>query len=233
MNIADKQKRKYLSSCPLFSDLKKDVAKRISARAHGVFLPRGKVLFHEGDPSDGLYVLCSGLVRVSIVNSDGDVLTLAVPEHGAPLGEMTLVSPDPRSATVTALEDSSLLHLDTGTMVALLSDEPALAAHVIRFLSQRLRESNATLQNFAFENLSQRLMQKLAELGLKHGSLNKEVLDLGRKYSQSALAEMLGVTREAINKQLKLLQDEGKISMRDGIIQVASPADIVKNIPSR
>ena len=162
-------------------------------------------------------------------------LSWDMPGYGesAPLGEMTLVSPDPRSATVTALEDSSLLHLDTGTMVALLSDEPALAAHVIRFLSQRLRESNATLQNFAFENLSQRLMQKLAELGLKHGSLNKEVLDLGRKYSQSALAEMLGVTREAINKQLKLLQDEGKISMRDGIIQVASPADIVKNIPSR
>ncbi|QFT93854.1 cAMP receptor protein [Roseovarius sp. THAF9] len=233
MNIADKQKRKYLSSCPLFSDLKKDVVKRIAARAHGVFLLRGKVLFHQGDPSDGLYVLCSGLVRVSIVNSDGDVLTLAVPEHGTPLGEMTLVSPDPRSATVTALEDSSLLHLDTATMVALLSDEPALAAHVIRYLSQRLRESNATLQNFAFENLSQRLLQMLAELGLKHGSLNDEVLDLGRKYSQSALAEMLGVTREAINKQLKLLQDEGKISMRQGIIQIVSPADIIKNTHGR
>ena len=233
MNIADKQKRKYLSSCPLFSDLNKDMVKRVAARAHGVLLQRGKVLFHQGDPSDGLYVLCSGLVRVSIVNSDGDVLTLAVPEHGAPLGEMTLVSPDPRSATVTALEDSSLLHLDTGTMVALLADEPALAAHLIRFLSQRLRESNQTLQNFAFENLSQRLLQKLAELGLKHGSLNEEVLDLGRKYSQSALAEMLGVTREAINKQLKLLQDEGKISMRQGIIQIASPADIVKNTLGR
>ncbi len=233
MNIADKQKRKYLSSCPLFSDLKKDVVKRIAARAHGVFLQRGKVLFHQGDPSDGLYVLCSGLVRVSIVNSDGDVLTLAVPEHGAPLGEMTLVSPDPRSATVTALEDSGLLHLETGTMVALLAEEPALAAHLIRFLSQRLRESNATLQNFAFENLSQRLLQKLAELGLKHGTLNEEVLDLGRKFSQSAMAEMLGVTREAINKQLKLLQDQGKISMRNGIVQILCPADIVKNTHGR
>lgn len=228
MNIADKQKRKYLSACPLFSDLKKDVAQRIAGRARGVFLPRGQVLFHEGDPSDGLYVLCTGLVRVSIVNTDGDVLTLAVPEHGAPLGEMTLVSPDPRSATVTALEDSSLLHLETGTMIALLAEEPALAAHLIQFLSQRLRESNETLQNFAFENLSQRLLQKLAELGLKHGTLNEEVLDLGRKFSQSALAEMLGVTREAINKQLKLLQDQSKITMRKGIIQIASPADIVK-----
>ena len=233
MNIADKQKRKYLCACPLFSDLKEDVVNRVAARAHGVFLRRGQVLFNQGDPSNGLYVLCSGLVRVSIVNADGDVLTLAVPEHGAPLGEMTLVSPDPRSATVTAMEDSSLLHLETGTMVALLTEEPALAAHLIGFLSQRLRESNETLQKFAFENLSQRLLQKLAELGLKHGTLNEEVLDLGRKFSQSALAEMLGVTREAINKQLKLLQDKGKISMRKGVIQIASPADIVKKTPGR
>lgn len=233
MKIADKQKQKYLCACPLFSNLGKDVIERIAARAQGVFLPRGKVLFYQGDPSDGLYVHCTGMVRVSIVNTDGDVLTLAVPERGAPLGEMTLVSPDPRSATVTAMEDSSLLHLETGTMVALLAEEPALAAHLIGFLSQRLRESNETLQKFAFDNLSQRLLQKLAELGLKHGTLDDEVLDLGRKFSQSALAEMLGVTREAINKQLKLLQDQEKISMRKGVIQITSPADIVKNTPGR
>ncbi|WP_135506986.1 Crp/Fnr family transcriptional regulator [Roseovarius aestuariivivens] len=233
MKIADKQKQKYLCACPLFSNLSTDVVERVAARAHGVFLPRGKVLFHQGDPSDGLYVHCTGMVRVSIVNADGDILTLAVPEHGAPLGEMTLVSPDPRSATVTAMEDSSLLHLETGTMIELLAEEPALAAHLIEFLSHRLRESNETLQKFAFENLSQRLLQKLAELGLKHGTLNEDVLDLGRKFSQSALAEMLGVTREAINKQLKLLQDQGKISMRKGIIQIVSPADVVKNTAVR
>lgn len=228
MKIADKQKKRYLRACPLFADLEKDVVKRVAARAQSLPLRRGTVLFHQGDPSDGLYVLCSGLVRVSIVNADGDVLTLAVPEHGAPLGEMTLVSPDPRSATVTALEDSSLLHLETETMVALLAEEPGLAAHLIQFLSQRLRESNATLQKFAFENVQQRLLQKLAELGLTHGSLHEEVLVLGRKFSQSALAEMLGVTREAVNKQLRLLQDEDCISIHDGIIHVRNPADIVK-----
>lgn len=84
MKIADKQKQKYLCACPLFSNLGKDVVERIAARAQGVFLPRGKVLFHQGDPSDGLYVHCTGMVRVSIVNTDGDVLTLAVPERGRP-----------------------------------------------------------------------------------------------------------------------------------------------------
>ena len=166
-------------------------------------------------------------MSVSITDEDGNVLTLALPEHGAPLGEMALVSPDPRSATITALEDSSLLHLDTETMVALLTDEPALATHLIRFLCERLRQSNDTLQKFAFESLQHRLLQKLAELGLKHGSLNAEVLSLGRKFSQSALAEMLGVTREAINKQLKILQDQNKIALNDGIIQIRRPAEIV------
>ncbi len=227
MKIEESQKRTYLRACPLFDGLENALLTRIAARAQGVLLARGKVLFHQGDPSDGLYVLCSGMVRVSIVNAEGDVLTLAVPEHGAPLGEMTLASPDPRSATVTALEDSSLLHLDTATMVALLAEEPALATHLIRFLSLRLRQSNEALQTFAFANVQQRLLQKLAELGLKHGALNGDALELGRKFSQSALAEMLGVTREAINKQLKLLQDQDRIAIRDGIIHIRNPADIV------
>ena len=232
MNIAEQQKKRYLQACPLFAGLEDAVITRVAQRARGVLLPRAKVLFHQDDPSNGLYVLCSGLVRVSITDEDGRALTLAMPEHGTPLGEMALVSPEPRSATITALEESSLLHLETGTMVALLAEEPALATHLIRFLSQRLRQSNETLQKFAFENLQQRLLQKLAELGLQHGSVHEEVLDLGRKFSQSALAEMLGVTREAVNKQLKLLQDQGRITLDNGVIKIRRPADIVKNLPN-
>lgn len=232
MNIAEPQKIRYLHACPLFEGLQEDVIKRVAARAHGVLLARGKTLFYQDDPSDGLYVLCSGLVRISITDEDGNALTLALPEHGTPLGEMTLVSSDPRSATVAALEDTSLLHIETSTMVALLEEEPKLATHLINFLSRRLRQSNDTLHRFAFDNLQDRLLQKLAELGLQHGSLRSDVLDLGRKFSQNALAEMLGVTREAVNKQLKLLQEQGLVTMKNGIIQIRRPADIMKNLPT-
>ncbi|WP_299848735.1 Crp/Fnr family transcriptional regulator [uncultured Roseovarius sp.] len=232
MNIAEQQKKRYLRACPLFEGLQEDVISRVASRAHNVLLPRGKVLFYQDDPSDGLYILCSGLVRVSITDEEGNALTLALPENGAPLGEMTLVSSDRRSATVTALEDTSLLHLEIATTLALLSEEPKLAAHLIEFLSRRLRQSNDTLHKFAFENLQQRLLQKLAELGLQHGSLEEEVLDLGRKFSQNALAEMLGVTREAVNKQLKLLQDKDIVTMENGIIQLRRPAEIIKNLPN-
>lgn len=231
MEISEPQKKRYLRACPLFEDLAEDVITRIALRARGVLLPRGEVLFHQDDPSNGLYVLCSGLVTVSITDEDGHVLTLFVPERGAPLGEMTLVGPDPRSATITALEDTGLLHLETATIVALLAEEPALAAHLIGFLSHRLRQSNDALQGFAFENLQRRLLQKLAELGLRHGTLRAETLKLGRKFSQTELAEMLGVTREAVNKQLKSLQDQGTITLDRGIIQIHHPADILKKHP--
>jgi len=233
MDIPEPQRKRYLRACPLFDGLDGAVLTQVAARTQGVLLQRGAVLFHQGDPSDGLYVLCSGLVSVSVTDADGNALTLSVPEHGAPLGEMALLSPDPRSATITALEVSSLLHLETGTMVALLAEEPALATHLIRFLSQRLRQSNETLQKFAFDNLQQRLLQKLAELGLQHGALHGDTLDLGRKFSQTALAEMLGVTREAVNKQLRLLQEQDRITLDGGVIRLRRPAEIVKNLPNR
>lgn len=231
MDIPEPQRKRYLRVCPLFGDLDEAVLARVAARAQGVLLRRGAVLFHQGDPSNGLYVLCSGLVTVGITDADGHALTLSVPEHGAPLGEMALVGSDPRSATITALEDASLLHLDTATILALLAQEPALAAQMIRFLSHRLRQANDALQTFAFEDLQHRLLQKLAELGLRHGSLQGDVLALGRKFSQTDLAEMLGVTREAVNKKLKSLQAQGKITLDGGIIHIHRPADIFGNFP--
>lgn len=231
MDIPDPQKRRYLRACRLFDGLDEGVLGRVAARAQGVLLPRGAVLFHQGDPSNGLYVLCSGLVSVSVTDEDGNTLTLSVPERGTPLGEMTLVGSDPRSATITALEESSLLHLGSETILALLAEEPVLAAHLILFLSQRLRQSNTALQTFAFGTLQERLLRKLVELGLQHGSLRQETLVLGRKFSQTALAEMLGVTREAVNKQLKSLQGQGSISLEKGIVHIHRPADIVRNHP--
>ena len=64
---------------------------------------------------------------------------------------------------------------------------------------------------------------------LTHGSLQGEALVLGRKFSQTALAEMLGVTREAVNKQLKSFQDQGRITLDGGIIHIQRPADIFRN----
>jgi CRP-like cAMP-binding protein len=231
MDIPEQQRRRYLRACRLFDGLDEGVLARVAARAQGVLLPRGAVLFHQGDPSNGLYVLCSGLVSVSVTDEDGNTLTLSVPERGTPLGEMTLVGSDPRSATITALEESSLLHLGSETILALLAEEPVLAAHLILFLSQRLRQSNTALQTFAFGTLQERLLRKLVELGLQHGSLRQETLVLGRKFSQTALAEMLGVTREAVNKQLKSLQGQGSISLEKGIVHIHRPADIVRNHP--
>lgn len=231
MNIPEPQRKRYLRACPLFAGLDEAVVARIAVRARGVLLPRGRVLFRQGDASNGLYVLCSGMVTVGITDAEGHALTLSVPEHGAPLGEMALVGPDPRSATITALEDTSLLYLETGTILALLAEEPALAAHLIRFLSHRLRQANDALQGVVFDNLQHRLLQKLAELGLRHGSLQGEALVLGRRFSQTALAEMLGVTREAVNKQLKSLQAQGRITLDGGIIHIQRPADIFGNLP--
>jgi len=197
-----------------------------------MLLARGKTLFHQGDPSNGLYVLCSGLVDVCITDEAGQSLTLALPEIGTPIGEMTMVSSDPRSATVTALEDTSLLYIENATMVRLLTEEPGLATHLINLLSRRLRQSNETLHKVAYGDLQPRLLQELAELGLQHGSLQGECLDLGRKFSQNALAEMLGVTREAVNKQLKILEKQDLNTTTEGVITVHRPAEIFRNLPN-
>lgn len=128
-----------LHGVPLFSQLEPDDLDVLAkAATMGSFAPT-ETLCRQGDRSDEVFLILKGRVRAWVQDSDGQPRSLGDSAEGTCLGEMAVLDPAPRAATVTALSDVTTLVLDGRTFREVLHDHPAVAEGVIKVLTQRLR----------------------------------------------------------------------------------------------
>ena len=104
-------------------------------------LKSGETLFQKGDPARSMYVVLTGELRIGDGNAIYDRLT-----EGGIVGEMALIDHGPRSATVTASTDCTLVEIDEKRFLFLVQQTPMFALSVMRLLSQRLRRMNAMVK---------------------------------------------------------------------------------------
>ena len=135
-----------LSQVDLFATLDRKELQILSKTCQEKSYAAGSVIFHQGDTGVGLYVIKSGKVRVTIApNPDRAEEEVAVLESGAFLGEMALLDELPRSATATAVEDSTVLLLPVWEFRGILRAHPDIALKMLAVLSRRLRKVEARL----------------------------------------------------------------------------------------
>ncbi|HEY4689430.1 MAG TPA: cyclic nucleotide-binding domain-containing protein [Anaerolineae bacterium] len=123
-----------LKTVGLFTETPHETLAEVADLLEEIEAKPGQVVFHKGDPGDSLYIIAEGRVRVH----DGD-LTLNFLGKRDVFGEMAALDPEPRSATVTAVEDTLLLRLDQKTLYDLIAKRPEVARRIIQVLSRHLR----------------------------------------------------------------------------------------------
>ncbi|MGE0154502.1 MAG: Crp/Fnr family transcriptional regulator [Reyranellaceae bacterium] len=231
--LGPEERRKLLRGSFIFRDVDEAAVDRLAAVAQVRTLERGQLLFSQGDDGNALYAVAGGLVRIWIGGAAGKELTLAMMEQGDVFGEIALLDGLSRTTSATAAADCSLLVLGRAPFLEVLRSDGNLAQHLIELLCERMRNNTETISDFAFLDLRGRLARKLHELAIAHGEQTKAGILIGLKLSQSELAQMLGVTREAVNKQLHawadkhvLKLDKGKVVVRDmtALKRAAEPA---------
>ncbi len=102
-------------------------------------LPAGRNLFHQGDPGDAFYVVVAGSLGIYVRSPPNDQRLIAIVGEGEAVGELALISGQPRSATVTAIRDSELLRIAKTRFDFLLKKHPDLMSGLMRILVHRLR----------------------------------------------------------------------------------------------
>ena len=112
----------------------------------GSFLDKGKVVFHQGDPGDTMYIIQAGAVEVTQLQGDQETV-LALLERGDFFGEMALIDERPRSATVTAIQPTRLLPLTRTTLLERVRQDPGVASHLLRAMSHRIDQATHSLRN--------------------------------------------------------------------------------------
>ena len=187
----------------------------IAAQSHIKRIARGQVLFSEGEPGDHLFVVASGRVKVTLGSERGERLTLAVLGPGDSLGEMSVLDGSPRSASVEALDDASLVCVPSMVWLNLLQTSPAVCLALAEDLAARVRSLSTNAANLVFLDLPRRLANLLVASSSGSGEVH---------LSQSEVADQLGVTRPSLNRALSGLVRRQWVEVMRGRVIVLDPA---------
>jgi CRP/FNR family transcriptional regulator len=191
-----------LATVPLFTALGDDTAAVLASALTTRAVVRGHVVFSEGDTGDRLFIVIEGKVKISRAANDGRENLLTVLGPGEMFGELSLFDPGSRTATATAVTESTLASLDHDDLRPLLLDQPAVAVQLLRALAQRLRRTNEAMADLVFSDVPGRVAKALLDLAEKFGDDESDGVRVRHDLTQEELAQLVGASRETVNKAL-------------------------------
>jgi CRP/FNR family cyclic AMP-dependent transcriptional regulator len=210
------ERTQALKAVPFFtqlSDRELDVVRAVAAEKT---YPKNAVVLTEGEVGDSLYMIQSGKVKVFIGDEDGREIILKILSAGDFFGEMSMIDKQARSASVTTIEASTFLVLTHAAFEKCIEQAPQIGNMVMRMLAQRVREADRKIGTLALMDVYGRVASTLLELSV----YNNGKLMVGEKLSQQDLANMVGASREMVNRILKDLSDRGFISIESKSITI-------------
>ena len=198
---------------PLFNALDDEAANALRASMTESRLRRGETLFHEGDSGDKLYIVTGGKVKLGRSSSDGRENLLAILGPGQMFGELSLFDPGPRSATVTAVTDTTFLSLSHEDLLRWLEGRPAVARGLLLQLASRLRKANDVAADLVFSDVPGRVAKALLDLADRFGRTADDGVHVHHDLTQEELAQLVGASRETVNKALADFASRGWIRL--------------------
>jgi CRP-like cAMP-binding protein len=198
--------RRLLDATELFAALPPDVLEQLRTKTTVRALPKGDLLFSQGDASNELFVISEGRIAIATRSSDGRESMVAVLEAGGLFGELGLFDDEPRSADARALTDSEVLALAYDDLRAVLQTRPEILWVIVRLLAQRLRATDEALADAVFLDVPARTAKRLLELA---GPDDEFQLPM----TQEDLAGLVGASRERVNKALAMFTRLGWVEV--------------------
>src|SRR6266705_2834501 len=214
MNVTPVVSIVLLRNVPLFSMLAEGQLQLLTRVLSRKAYPKNSTIIAAGDPTDAMYIVVSGRLKVVMSDKEGQEVILAILNQGEFFGEMGLIAQAPRSATVTTIEPCELLTITRADFTKCLQGNFDLTMNVIRGLVKRLREADKKIGSLALMDVYGRVARLLLEMA--------ETVDgqkvVTRKLAKQDIAKMIGASREMVSRVMKDLQSGGYIEVRPGSI---------------
>ncbi len=180
----------------------------------------GETVYFPGDPSDTLYTLHHGRVRLAYLDESGRRLTLTIINPGELFGETAITGEQRRRWIAETLEDTVVCIIHKGDFLRLAQNNPRLALKITKLLGERLVEIENKLEDLLFKGVNARLARTLLQLVQKHGESEADGVRIGLKLTHEELAHLIGSTRETTSLALGELERQGLLRKQRGIIIV-------------
>ncbi len=226
--LAPAEKLKLLANVELFSGFSEKQLVGASHVAHVKTLERRAELFHKGDDGGEIYVVASGKLKALTTSIEGDDVVFSILGPGEFFGEVALLGATRRTATVSAIEDCTLVVIDRRDFMSYVKTDPDMAVKLLSVLAIRLKRVSELVEDTQFLNLPLRLAKKLLSLGRIYGKSTSVGLKIDLKLSQEEWGDLVGATRESINKQMRQWIDAEIVRMDKGYVVILKAVELEK-----
>ncbi len=218
------QARSALSSIWLFRDLPQSATDLLLRHMRAVrFLPN-QIIFRKGEAGASMMLVVEGRVKICSRSWDGREVVLNLIDAGEVLGEIALLDGRERTADAIAMEATTLHVLDRRDFLPVLRQNPDIGIRLLSVLCQRLRRTSEQVEDLVFLEHPARLAKILLWLATRYGRSSADGVAIAVKLSQRELGTLVGVRREAMNRQLAAWRAAGLIGQSRGLITIPDVA---------
>lgn len=202
---------KALSSINYFAGLSPENLEELKKYLSPRTIEKGELFMLEGDWSDSLYFVISGVVKVYKISADGKEQIMNIATHGESLNDVSTFDQSPTSSNMIAMTPALLYGIKKNDLSDIILKYPQVAINALKVLASRVRRNALLVETLSFNQVTGRLARVL----LKHYGENR-IPDI--RLTQQDMADMIGTSREMVNKSLKIMENDGTIMLkRDGI----------------
>lgn len=212
-----------LQLSPLFAGLEPDQLSKILSIARPIEAGRRELLFREGDPAQGIFVLLAGSVKIYKLSADGKEHILHVVRPGQAFAEAAIFMPRGYPAYAEALQKSKVLFLPKDPFLKLLRDEPGVSLNIIATLSRYLKQFADRIEDLSLKDVSARLARWLLQTSNDKG---RDFWDL--EITKGELASQIGTVSETLSRTLRKFKEAGLIQVRGRFVKILDRAAVAE-----
>ena len=225
------EERNTLLQTALFKQVSPEEADQLLPALKDITLDKGGYIFREGDTDQRMYLLQDGKVKLVRHSRDQRVQLLSIHARGEVLGEIPVFDPHggPRTASAVAMVDHThVVSLEHDALFAWLDRHPRVAVDMLQVLANRLRANNERISDLVFMDVPARLAKTLLSLGMRFGEPIEAGLLVPHDLTQEELAQLVGSSRETVNKALMDFANRGWITRRGRSIIIYRPGALIR-----
>jgi CRP-like cAMP-binding protein len=206
----------FLKSIPYFSGLGETGIEAVARYAFEKKAERGDILVFEGEPSEELYFVAEGVVKVFKTSADGKEQIFSIIRPGESFNDVPVLDDGANLFSAEALGPVVLQGIKKNDMRAIIRENPQVAINVVQVLSRRVQELVSLVEDLSFRHVTSRVAKMLL------GYVGREPASEERPHlTQQEMAAMIGTAREMVGRSLKTLEEEGAIKIERNRIIIA------------
>jgi len=201
------------SFCQVFSAMIREHWSELNAFNTTAHFERNEVIYSAGDASDGMYLIESGRVKVSLLSHEGEEKIIGICQKGELVGEVCLCDRGPRENQAVALETVDVTSFRVAVLLRVLQSRPETVFSLLMVFCTRIQDYQQQLAALAFDDVRERLAKEMLRLGeLPEGEPKRGAVELPVRLTHQELANLVSTTRDNVTRIMNEFRKDGLVN---------------------